>query len=273
MKTLALIGAGKVGQSLARLWHTHGVFKIMTVTNRTEDSAARAVAFIGTGTPAKTPAAADIYMIAVPDTEIESCARTLKVAPDSIIFHCSGAYPSTILNVTGAKTASLHPFMTFATPLDDFSGVPCALEGHPDTVSVLSAAVTAIGGQAVPISTTHKEIYHAAAVFSCNYLPVLIESGLRCLEKAGIEKNDGMNILMPIIRRTIDNIEANGPAASLTGPIARGDSNLIEKQFKALHEWSKDLAALYAALGIATTELSSADPGEIQKITEILKRR
>ncbi len=47
MKTLNIIGAGRVGRTLAALWQQQGVFVIQDVLNRALESARAAGAFIG----------------------------------------------------------------------------------------------------------------------------------------------------------------------------------------------------------------------------------
>jgi hypothetical protein len=49
MKTLSIIGAGRVGQTLGRLWARNGVFEIREVVNRSLESGSAAVAFMGAG--------------------------------------------------------------------------------------------------------------------------------------------------------------------------------------------------------------------------------
>jgi len=49
MKTLNIIGAGRVGRTLAALWHAQRTFQIQDVCSRTPDSARAAVSFIGSG--------------------------------------------------------------------------------------------------------------------------------------------------------------------------------------------------------------------------------
>ncbi len=260
MKTLSIIGAGKVGQTLARLWHECSIFRIQTITNRTTESAAQAAAFIGAGTPASAPGPADIYMLGAPDPAIEAIAYALKPAENALVFHCSGAFSSELLAITGAKTASLHPFQTFPEKLGALTGTYCALEGHSEAVAVLKDALEKIGARPLEIATKDKIIYHAAAVFASNYMTTLAEAALQCLDRAGIGRETGLKILMPIMKNTLANIEKHGPARALTGPIARGDMALVEKQLEALGRWDQDIAALYKALAETTADIADTNP-------------
>ena len=273
MKRLNIIGCGRVGQTLARQWHSHEVFQIESILTRSHASAQGAVAFIGAGHAAVDYDAlseADIYMIAAPDSAIAECASRLKVHRDAIVFHCSGAYPSSLLAATGAQTASLHPVKSFPAPLEEFADTWCGLEGDDAAVSVLTDALQKIGAHPVTISTADKTIYHAASVLASNYLTALAAAALDCLEKTGIDKGTGQKMLMPIIQGTVENIERLGPEAALTGPIARGDSALVAKQIEALKSWNTDIAAIYTALGLKATALSRAEDEKLEEIKRAL---
>src|SRR5687768_16645472 len=102
MKTLNVIGAGRVGRTLAALWHRQQVFAVQDVLDGTLDGARSAVAFIGGGAPAAAaPAmrAADMWMIATPDRNIVAGTQALAsaglVRAGDIVFHCSGSLAST----------------------------------------------------------------------------------------------------------------------------------------------------------------------------------
>ncbi|MBN1238345.1 MAG: DUF2520 domain-containing protein, partial [Gammaproteobacteria bacterium] len=126
MPTLSVIGCGRVGTTLSRVWSDAGVFGIGDVLNRRPGSARAAVELVGAGRPVDDWAAlgpADVFMLSVPDDAIAPCARRLAqrnvVAPGTVAFHCSGARSSDLLaelRAAGAEVASLHPVKSFADP-------------------------------------------------------------------------------------------------------------------------------------------------------------
>ena len=65
----------------------------------------------------------------------------------------------------------------------------------------------------------------------------------------------------PLVRETIDNVFRLGTASALTGPIARGDHALVERQVAALQAWNGDVAGLYRDLGRIAVELAQAQGG------------
>jgi predicted short-subunit dehydrogenase-like oxidoreductase (DUF2520 family) len=100
-------------------------------------------------------------------------------------------------------------------------------------------------------------LYHASAVFASNYLVTLFSvveeiSGIIRIPKKNIWK-----IYSPLIFQTIHNAMNSSPAAALTGPIVRGDTETIAKHINALSiPKLRHLALLYSALGIETTRLA-----------------
>src|SRR5690349_7179091 len=112
MKSLNVIGAGRVGRTLASLWSEKHTFAIQDVLDGRVDGARAAVAFIGDGTAVPAlPAmrAADVWMITTPDRLIantsEALVQTGLLRAGDIVFHCSGSAPSSDLAVAARSGA------------------------------------------------------------------------------------------------------------------------------------------------------------------------
>lgn len=269
-RTLTIIGAGKVGKTLGRLWTSNQAFHIQDVLNRSLESAQRAVAFIGSGKAIDAYAdlrPADIYLIAVSDDQVAACceelARTGNLSSETVVFHCSGALRSSELQAAtrlGASVASIHPIRSFAAPeqvAQEFTGTWCGVEGDAGALAILGEAFSAIGARMVPIDADAKILYHSAAVFACNYLTTLLDVAQQTYMRAGIPHDVALELMAPLVRETIDNVFRIGPAAALTGPIARGDIATAERQRNAVADWNQDYGALYEQLAKLTTDLAA----------------
>lgn len=268
--TLNIIGAGRLGKTLARLWQERGVFRIGAICNRSERSAREACAFIGSGTIARSIAElpdADCWLIASGDGQIAGIAtelgrrlNTMKSGGDAVVFHCSGAIGSEILSpCKPAALASAHPVHSFADPqqsLQALAGSSVALEGDPRAVALLRQAFAALGCELLSISGEHKSLYHAGSVFACNYLSALMDLSLRTFAEAGINRGQALQLLKPIVLQTAENNMQLGPEKSLTGPIARGDLQTVATQLNALQKVDGQLAHCYRQLGLACVELA-----------------
>ncbi|WP_323844845.1 Rossmann-like and DUF2520 domain-containing protein [Microbulbifer magnicolonia] len=269
--TLNIIGAGKLGKTLGRLWQQRGVFQVQSICNRSEQSARAAAQFIGAGTACReidAMADADCWLIASSDGQIAPLAKQVaaRLAPrlsrrsDTVVFHCSGALGSEVLApCRPAAIASAHPVHSFADPqssLQTLAGSSVALEGDAPAVSMLQRAFTAIGCEVLTIAPEHKALYHAGSVFACNYLTALLDLSLRTFAAAGIERIQALKLLKPIVLQTAENNLRLGPEQALTGPIARGDSETVAAQLRALENTDARLAQCYRHLGLACVELA-----------------
>jgi predicted short-subunit dehydrogenase-like oxidoreductase (DUF2520 family) len=270
--TLNIIGCGKVGRTLARLWADGRYFSVQDIENRSLASAESAVAFIGAGRTVENetelrPAAA--WMIAATDDRIAGCceriAVTGKIQPGNIVFHCSGALNSSVLAAAaecGAAVASAHPVASFAEPehtVARFAGSYCSLEGDAPALEVLGAAFAGIGGKVLRISADTKIIYHAGAVFASNYLVAVLDAALRAYELSGVPRAIALELMRPLVQGSVDNVFALGTKKALTGPIARGDMELVKNQYAALAASDPSLSLLYGQLAQMTARLAERD--------------
>lgn len=269
-RTLNIIGGGKVGKTLARLWVKHDTFEVQDVLNRTPESTDLAVAFIGAGHAAQHYAdmrPADVWMITATDDLIAQCCEALagsgRLTTRSIVFHCSGALSSAALAAAaqaGAATASVHPVRSFVQPeqaVRDFAGTYCGTEGMSDAIDVLNEAFISIGAQMVPIDADSKILYHSAAVFACNYLVTLLDVAVHAYAKSGVPQDVALRMLEPLVRGTVDNVFRLGPPRALTGPIARGDMETAATQARAVASWNPEYGMLYEQFVTLTAELAA----------------
>jgi predicted short-subunit dehydrogenase-like oxidoreductase (DUF2520 family) len=274
-RTLSIIGCGKLGKTLARLWVSQGTFAIQDILNRTLGSGQRAASFIGAGRAIgayEELRPSDIYMIAASDDQIAHCceqlARSGRLAADSIVFHCSGALASSVLQPArecGASAASIHPIRSFASPeqvVQDFSGTWCGVEGDSRALETLDEGFAAIGAHMVAIDPEFKIVYHSAAVFACNYLVTLLDIAQQAYVKSGVPPDVALKLMEPLVRETVDNVFRLGTEEALTGPIARGDVATVVRQYRAVGGWSKRYGALYKQLGKLTARLAARRRGD-----------
>lgn len=266
--TLNLVGAGHVGKVLGRLLSHSGAIALQDVLTRSHASAQAAVDFIGAGQACADIAAlraADIWLLAVSDDQIAPMAAALAQAHDlggAVVFHCSGAKASNELQALkdrGALVASVHPIRSFADPeavARDFAGTYCGTEGDAAALALLIPAFETIGARPVPIDAAAKTVYHAAAVFASNYLTTVLDAALRAYQAAGVPETIARELARPLASETMANVFRLGPAAALSGPVARGDHATVARQQQALLEWDEATGKLYEALLPLTADLA-----------------
>ena len=216
---------------------------------------------------------ADIWLIAVPDSQISTVARFLSVALDKttpdrldgpIAFHCSGFESSNLLEPlrsNGFGIASVHPMLSFADPglsMSVFKGTPCAIEGDKDTLETLGGWIGQIGGKPFELAAEKKGLYHAAAVFSSNLNVVLQAIAVEAWHASGVPQDIIPALQCALLNATVQNVIQMGPRVALTGPAARGDARVVKLQQDIVGKWHPDAGQAYALLSNMATRLAQA---------------
>ena len=95
--------------------------------------------------------------------------------------------------------------------------------------------------------------------------------------KAGVPERVTLSLFLPLVRATLDNLAAQGPADALTGPLSRGDTATIAAHLEALATQAPDALPVYRVLGEATLELVTArnevDASVVARMRELLRVR
>lgn len=269
MTTLNVIGCGRVGQTLAALLHQQPRVLVQDLYSRSFSSAEQAAQFVGAGQPVADLAdmrAADVWLLSVPDAQVAAAAQALADAQGAklagvIVFHNSGflsAAELQPLQALGCHVASAHPVLNFASPdtgVRQFVGTPCGLEGDAPALAWLHNALTAIGGRCFEIASADKPLYHAAAVFSSNFTVVLQGVAQDAWRSAGVPPELMRPLTEALLKSTVDNVLAMGPAKALTGPAARGDTAVVQAQGEVVQRWNAPSGEVYALLSQLAAEL------------------
>ena len=267
--SLSIIGSGHLARTLGLLWQRHRSVVLGDVLSRSVANAGAACDFIGAGRPLQDYASlapADIYLIATPDDQIAACCAQLaasgRLAPGTVVFHCSGALPASALAAArdhAAAVASVHPVRSFALPeavAQSFAGTWCGVEGDAAALAILEPLFTGIGARLIAIDPAAKTVYHAAAVFASNCVVTLLDAAVQAYREAGIPEDVAMQIMEPLVRKTVDQVFAAGTAQALSGPAARGDVATVERQYRAVKAWNPDMGRLYRLMSDAATRIA-----------------
>jgi predicted short-subunit dehydrogenase-like oxidoreductase (DUF2520 family) len=276
MKTIAIIGAGRLGTSLGIALKKNG-YQIKAISCLSLSSARESSRLIGEGQPytdnLKAAGTSRIIIITVPDDKIKTSAEELAAGiPDweeKLVWHCSGLLPSRILDplkAKGALTASVHPVQAFAkknAAPDVFKGVYFSLEGSTKAQQASKAIIKKLSGHSFVIKEEDKPLYHAACSMASDFLIVLLESASSLLQISGNTPEQALKILLPLVQGTLQNVKNFNTRSTLTGPIARGDIKTISSQLEALrkhpphYEMFLKLASQTLEMAIQKNKISS----------------
>jgi predicted short-subunit dehydrogenase-like oxidoreductase (DUF2520 family) len=144
------------------------------------------------------------------------------------------------------------------------------VEGEGAAGALAERIVAACGGRVLRVRPGGKAIYHAAAVFAANYAVALLGVGERLMERAGIAPEEARAALAGLAAGAVANTAAHGPAAALTGPVARGDEATVRLHLARL---SAEERPLYCLLGKETLRLARAaglDPEAADRVAHAL---
>jgi len=260
---ISIIGCGKVGAAIAQL-ATGAGRKIAALASRNPERADDLARRIGNPQSAcdvaRAAGAGKLVLLTVNDDAIEPLcdrlAREGAFGAGSIIAHCSGALGSDILararDSCRCRIGSMHPLTTFPTvsaAIEKFSGTYCFCEGDTDATDALMELASDIGAKPMLVESGNKVLYHAAAVMACNYLTALMDAAVTLCRHAGIDRKTALQALGSLSATTLENVSKLGPAAALTGPIARGDARTIHRHLEALSRCDDDLRDFYRIAG------------------------
>lgn len=266
--TFGVVGSGKLG--IAFITALLKQKSLGWVLCRTEDGAMQIAERFDWNVPAVADIehisdVTDVILIVVPDRYIASVANSLaeyfgERVEGKTVVHCSGALGREALAACaekGAVTLAAHPFQTFATGSDvAFRGVVWGIECEDYSRDTAEAIVRRFGGSPTFLSAftrNFRGLYHAAAVCASNFLTAVIESAKETANVAGIDADE---FLLPIITTATENAlqASENESAPLTGPIARGDIETIERHIEQFAEVAPDIGFEYALMARATAE-------------------
>ena len=230
---LALVGQGRLGHALSQALGAAPEFEVDGPFGRGADAAH-----------------ADAVLLCVPDHEISAAAAA--ITPGRLVGHCSGA--TGLGALLPHEAFSVHPLMTVTAEGASFAGAGAAIAGTtPRALELARTLANVLGMVPVEVAEADRPAYHAAASVASNFLITLEAAAERLAAEAGIERQ----LLVPLVRATVDNWAELGPERALTGPVARGDDATVERQRAAVSDRAPDLLPLFDALVEATRVLAN----------------
>ena len=196
---------------------------------------------------------AELVLLCVPDRAIGQVAAETPTGP--WIAHVSGATPLAALD-PHVRRFGLHPLQTFSKSLgpEQLDGAWAAVTAESDDASAVGWWLAeTLGLRPFELADDARAAYHAGASMASNYLVTLRAAAGSMLEVAGAPPE----ALDPLIRGVVDT------DFELTGPIARGDWETVERHLAAIRAGRPELEELYLVLAAATARVAGRDPAEV----------
>lgn len=190
-----------------------------------------------------------LVLLCVPDRAIAEVAGELAVGP--WVAHVSGATPLAALD-PHERRFGMHPLQSFTKgrgpeQLDGAWGAVTAETGEARAVGFWLAET--LGLRPFELDDAGRAAYHAGAALASNFVVAIRAAAGSLLEAASAPPE----ALDPLIRGVMDS------GFELTGPIARGDWETVERHLAVIRAERPELEELYLALAAATARLAGRE--------------
>jgi predicted short-subunit dehydrogenase-like oxidoreductase (DUF2520 family) len=170
----------------------------------------------------------DLLVIATPDAAVVTVAAAVDPVDSTVVAHLAGSLGLDVL-APHPRRAAVHPLVALPSATvgaDRLVGAWFAVAGDDLALDI----VDALKGRSFGVADAHRAAYHAAACIASNHLVALLGQAQRVAATAGVP----LDAYLDLVRATVENVAALGPAAALTGPVARGDVATIGRHLAAL---------------------------------------
>jgi predicted short-subunit dehydrogenase-like oxidoreductase (DUF2520 family) len=194
-----------------------------------------------------------LVLLCVPDRAIPEVAAEIALGP--WLAHVSGATPLHALD-PHVKRFGMHPLQSFskARGPEQLDGAWGAVTAETDDARKLGFWLAeTLGLRPFELDDADRAAYHASAAFASNYLVTIRAAARSLLEASGVPPE----ALDPLIRGVMDG------GFELTGPIARGDWETVDRHLAVIRAERPELEELYLALARATAAVAGRElPGD-----------
>ena len=190
-------------------------------------------------------AGADVYIICVKDdainlvfSQIEQ-SGVLQTTPSPVVVHTAGSVPM------GSLSGVLYPMQSFSKDKRvDFSEIPIFIEAtNADAKKVIEELANSISQHVTEADSETRKKLHLAAVFASNLSNHCYRLAEKLVEKEGLD----FKLFGPLIRETASKACIMSPKDAQTGPMRRGDKEVIKKQMAMIDDHlTREIYRLFA---------------------------
>lgn len=253
---IALIGAGNLATNLGKALKTNG-FDVIQVFSRTEESASALANTLGcsfTTSFESIAKGADVYFVSLKDSALaEHAGEIVKDREDALFVHTAGSMP--LDSLPCERRGVLYPMQTFSKSNEvDFEAIPTFIEASSDgDLKIIEQVAKALSNKVYVLSSEDRKYLHLSAVFCCNFANHCFALGEKLLKEHG---GVPFEVMLPLIDETARKLHSVTPRESQTGPAARWDTNVMDKQMAMLDE-NPEMKDIYALMSKSIHDLSS----------------
>lgn len=256
---IAVVGPGRAGTAVCLAARRAG-HDVVAVAARSQTEALRAAQELAADPVeiGRVLPGCDLVIVAVPDIAIAAVAEIVAptVPAGAGAVHLSGATTVAALGSIaslGIPTGSFHPLQTLPNPemgARRMAGSWIAITADEPLRSDLGALARSMAANPFDLAEDAKALYHAAAVAASNFPVAALAVAEELFEQAGVP----FHAARPLAEAAVANAFELGSGPALTGPIARGDADTVERQRGAVTNRAPDWVGSAFGHFVAATE-------------------
>ena len=211
----------------------------------------------------------DVFFLAISDDQLgdKIAQLDLRAPPSTRLIHLSAAKGLGVFEgCVNIKGSVFHPLSSLSAsrpiPQGSFVGIMSS-----DAAPLLSLAKSA-GLDAARIKDAAD--YHAGAVMGANLPLALLELGIDALMRAGLPKERARKALALLMGSAAERAFEQPIDKALTGPLARGDADVVAKHLSILNGLE---AELYRQLSQLLLNSASHNSENHQALSRVLSKK
>ncbi len=270
---IGLIGCGKVGTTLFYLLKKNNHIVSVYDINKENEKRALKLLNIKKKLPLRELCIkSEALFFATPDDQLVKAFEKVKryIRNKKYVFHFSGILTSSIFPKSrNIYRVSVHPFATFPRVI-----IPSArkryflfVEGDIQAIKAAQKIFSRRHFTIKKLIKKQKTYHHLVGIFASNLMVGLLSAIYELAEEMNWKEKDFREVVYPIIEETLKNIKKYKLRNALSGPLERGDIEVIKKHLKALKK-NKYLLNIYKTLSMSTLKnvIRNKKRKEIEKL-------
>lgn len=152
-----------------------------------------------------------------------------------LAFTTSGTVSCQCLKDYAEQYGVIYPLQTFTKSQDMRKlEVPLCLESDfaGEHKTLMWELARELSPTCYEVSEAQRAKMHVAAVFACNFSNAMYQIAYKLLKENGLP----FEILLPVLRQTVEKVSQMTPVEAQTGPAVRGDVNVMRAQISTLSD-------------------------------------
>ena len=248
---VVIIGTGNVATVLGKLINSRG-HQIVEIVGRNATAANRLAKIVQAKSNtnfADICNTADIYIIAVVDTAIETVSKQLTLQ-NKLVVHTAGSVSIQALNKLSGGHGVLWPLQTLRKEMKAIPEIPIVIDANSEaTYTTLLAFTKSITDTVFRANDAKRIKLHLTAVLVSNFTNHLYTLAEDYCHKESLE----FKLLLPLIQETGNRVLTHSPKTVQTGPAIRKDNATINNHLQLL-KGNQTLQKIYQLLSDSIKE-------------------